>query len=133
MMNLNWSLSAENETAVPFNFSLLVKQVLLRPNPYSGLTQLDTPFAISTSTKGDQYLPFAPGATTFETAKNQTTLAGPVAVRAEETPPSTPPETDTPPVDIIETVRVKYAESVAAEQQDETPTGAGFLTSSIGP
>lgn len=46
-MNLQWALSAENESVVPFSFSILVKQITILPNDEYGLVKLSEPFASS--------------------------------------------------------------------------------------
>lgn len=47
IMNLQFSMSAEMEMAVPFSFSLLVKQILTLPNPYYGVVSDTTAFVQS--------------------------------------------------------------------------------------
>ena len=70
MCNLSWNLSSEMETVVPFSFNLLVKQYQLRPNTFSGLVQLTTPFAVQTS----GYQPFETGAASYSTQPVRATL-----------------------------------------------------------
>jgi len=57
MMNLQYSLNAETEMAVPFSFNLLVKQFQILPNKYTGLVTLSTAFA----TRDNKYQPFSQG------------------------------------------------------------------------
>jgi hypothetical protein len=91
MMNLSMSLNAEMETAVPFSFNLLVKQVVLLPNPYAGIVTLSTPFAAGS----DGYLPFSRGATGVSTAAVRPTMIpseAPVPLASVATEPPPPPD-----------------------------------------
>lgn len=46
-LGLDWQLSADNETAVPFSFQILVKSITLLPNAGYGIVVLSDPFADS--------------------------------------------------------------------------------------
>ena len=75
MLNLSLGLTAEMETAVPFSFSLLVKQVKLLPNPYAGVVQLSKPFAVA----ADGYRPFDTGLGNLGTVSVKLALIPPIA------------------------------------------------------
>jgi hypothetical protein len=94
MMNLSLGLNAETETAVPFSFNLLVKNVLLLPQDYGGLVPLQTQFAAGS----DGYLPFSTGALNVNTAMVRpamTPSAAPVPTASAATePPAAPPPPD---------------------------------------
>lgn len=79
MMNLTWNLSAEMETAVPFSFSLLVKQVIQLPNRYGAVVKLTKPFATAVETTGARYLPFSTGLGNLNTSSVKVTGVPPVA------------------------------------------------------
>lgn len=92
MMNLSLGLNAETESAVPFSFNLLVKQVVLLPNPYAGIVTLSTPFAAAS----DGYLPFSQGALNVNTAMVRPAMipsTAPVPAASTGTEPA--PATDT--------------------------------------
>lgn len=75
MMGLSLGLSSEMEMAVPFSFSLLVKQVIQLPSPNAGVVQLSKPFAIAK----DGYLPFSQGLSALGTTSVKVTAVPPVA------------------------------------------------------
>jgi hypothetical protein len=75
MTGLSMGLNAEMEMAVPFNFSLLVKQVLPLPNDKFGLVRLSEPFAVAK----DGYRPFDQGAAQFDTSSVKVVMAPPSA------------------------------------------------------
>lgn len=104
MMNLSMALNAEMETAVPFSFNLLVKQVILLPNPYAGIVTLSKPFAAGS----DGYLPFSTGALSVNTAIVRPTAvpsAALVPLASAATEPPAPP----PPPDVIGKLRAVFA------------------------
>jgi hypothetical protein len=95
MMNLSWTLSADSETAVPFNFTLLVKQVVQLPNKYGALVTLEKPFTTVEAT-GGRYRPFESGLGNLNTSSVKVTGVPPVA--SSLAPAATPaaPTTSSP-------------------------------------
>lgn len=75
MLSLSLGLNAEMEMAVPFSFSLLVKQVIQLPSPNAGVVQLSKPFAISKY----GYLPFSQGLSSLGTTSVKVTAVPSVA------------------------------------------------------
>jgi len=88
MLGLSLGLNAEMEMAVPFNFSLLVKQIVQLPSPNASVVQLSKPFAI----KGDGYLPFNQGLSGLGTTSVKVTAVPPVASAPEPAAAQKQPE-----------------------------------------
>jgi hypothetical protein len=105
MMNLSLSLNAEMETAVPFNFSLLVKQVLQLPNKYAGVVQLSKPFSVAQ----DGYLPFSQGLGDLGTSSVKV-----VAAAAFDSTP-VPAATPTQPVPAAPNPEIAYSARMASK------------------
>lgn len=116
MVAFNMSLNADMEMAVPFSFNLLVKQVLLLPNPYSGLVQLSDAFAVTKGQTGDQYLPFNTGIPDLPTSAVKVVMAPPSSpVPAAST--GTEPKKDTPSGDLSAVVSLGNQTQVKSTAQ----------------
>lgn len=87
MMNLQLGLNAETEMAVPFSFSLLVKQIIQLPNRYNSVVPLTKPFAI----EGDGYATFSTGAVDLP-GSYVLPIAAPPAYVPQPKPVTTPEE-----------------------------------------
>jgi len=85
MMNLQYSLNADTEMAVPFSFNLLVKQFQILPNQYTGLVSLGEPFA----TGSQKYQPFSQGS--LDTGVKQTAPAATPGPTTSVVPAATGP------------------------------------------
>jgi hypothetical protein len=130
MMNLTFTLNAEMETAVPFSFSLLVKDTLLLPQEYGGLVPLQTPFA---SGKNNKYLPFSTGATDISTAYVRPATIpseAPVPVASVKTEPVKKQPPDIRPIlhGLEEPNKSKGAQPSTSQPAANTPqtSGSGF-------
>jgi hypothetical protein len=118
MLNLSLGLNAEMEVAVPFNFTLLVKQIILLPNPYAGVVQLSKPFAVA----ADGYRPFERGLGNLSTLSVKVALVPPVA----EAPAATPKQPEPPGAK----PDFSSAQSMA---QDATPKSSAEINAKLEP
>jgi hypothetical protein len=95
LLNLSLGLSAEMEMAVPFNFSLLVKQTIILPSHRSGIVPSRTSGVVhlnsSVATTADGYKPFSMGIPALDSATVKS-IGTPSTVRTI-TPVTAPPET----------------------------------------
>lgn len=112
MLNLSLGLNAETETAVPFSFNLLVKQLLLLPNQYASVVQLTTPFATSSLT--DQYQPFALSLTDPGTTQVNIVAAPPIS--GSVTPAATPVSPAPPTQNLVSSFEDTLASNVSLPQ-----------------
>jgi len=96
MMNLSWSLSAETETALPFSFNLLVKDIVTLPNPPSGLVLLNQQFAAGSVDNPGGFKPFGQGALDVGTKPTSpiAATAAPVVPSGSKTSEPVKPATD---------------------------------------
>lgn len=116
LSNFTYSLNGEMEMAVPFSFNLLVKKILLLPNPNSALVTLTAPFAL----KGDTYAPFSQGS-----LNTGTVPLGPAATPAA--PAALVPKTTAKTANDIADEAIKKAESINKKMTHATT----FLKSSL--
>lgn len=123
MVNLSLGLNAETEMAVPFSFSLLVKQMLLLPNVYSSAVMLTDKFAVPSADKASQYRPFELVGPDPKTSRVRT-VGAPVVGSVPE-PVATPASQKTNPTadyDALEAQRDKAAPQPEAPKEVDSNT-----------
>lgn len=85
MTNLNYTLSAETEMAIPFSFNLLVKQFTVTQNIYSSVVSLTQPFAADSQ----GYTPFDPGSLATGIVPTSPAMTPSATTKAAITPAAT--------------------------------------------
>jgi hypothetical protein len=127
MLNLSLGLAAEMETAVPFSFTLLVKQIVLLPNPYAGVVQLSKPFAVA----ADGYRPFDRGLGDLQTLSVKVALVPPIA--SAPTPAATPKQPEPPKESVVAKWYRKLQEAATSKTAATVAEQAPEVNQSVAP